>query len=172
MSDSLQSHGLWLLCPPLSPRVCSNSCLLSQWCYRTISSSVFSSSCLQAFPASGSFPVSQIFTSGSQRVGVSASMSVLPKNIQEWFPLGLTDWISLQSKGLLWVFSNATVQKHQLSLWFNSHIHTWLLEKPQLWLDRPLLVTLLILLLCRVHLAKCQAAWSTTWNQDCWEKYQ
>ena len=140
---------------------------------QTISSSVILfTSYLQSFPASGSFQMSQSFESGYQSFGISASASVLPKNIQEWFPLGLTDWISLQCKGLLWVFSNATVQKHQLSLWFNSHIHTWLLEKPQLWLDRPLLVTLLILLLCRVHRAKCQAAWSTTWNQDCWENYQ
>ena len=93
------------------------------------------SPCLQSFPASGSFPVSQFFTSGGQRIGVSASASVLPMNIQDWFPLGWTGWISLQSKGHSRVFSNITVQKHQffgtqLSLWSNSHIHTWLLEKP------------------------------------------
>ena len=93
------------------------------------------SSCLQSFPASGSFPMNQFFTSGGQRIGVSASASVLPLNIQDWFPLGWTDWISLQSKGLSRVFSNTTVQKHQffgaqLSLWSNSHIHIWLLEKP------------------------------------------
>ena len=98
--------------------------------------------CLQSFPASGSFPMTQFFTSGSQSSGASASASVLPMNIQDWFHLGLADFISLQSKGLSTVFS--TVQKHQcfgaqLSLWSNSHIHTWLLEKPQLWLDRPLL---------------------------------
>ena len=92
-------------------------------------------SCLQSFPASGSSPVSQFFTSGGQRIGVSASTSVLPMNIQDWFPLGLTGWISLQSKGLTRVFPNTTVQMHQLfgaqlSLQSNSHIHTWLLEKP------------------------------------------
>ena len=92
------------------------------------------SSCLQSFPASGSFPMSQLFSSGGQSIGTSASASALPMNIQDWFPLGLTDLI-LQSKGLSRVFSNTTVQKHQFfrvqpSLWSNSHIHTWLLEKP------------------------------------------
>ena len=97
------------------------------WCHPTISSSVDPfSSCLQSFPASGSFPVSQFFASGGQSIGVSASASVLPMNIQDWFPLGLTGWISLQSKGLSRVFSNITVQKHrffgaQLSLWSNCH---------------------------------------------------
>ena len=90
-------------------------------------------SCLQSFPASESFPMSQFFTSGGQSIEVSASASVLPVNIQDWFPLGWTGWISLQSKGLLRVFSNTTVQKHQffssqLSLWSNSHFHTWPLE--------------------------------------------
>ena len=98
------------------------------------------SSCPQSFPTSGSFPVSQFLTSGGQSIGASASASVLPMNIQNWFPLGLTGLISLQSKELSRVFSNTTVQKHQffgpqLSLWSNFHIHTWLLEKPQLWLD-------------------------------------
>ena len=93
------------------------------------------SSCPQSLPASGSFPVSQFFTSGGQRIGVSASASVLPMNIQDWSPLGGTGWISLQSKGLSKVFSNTTVQKHQffgaqLSSQSNSHIHTWPLEKP------------------------------------------
>ena len=142
MSNSLQPHGLQhtrLSCPSLSPGICSNSCPSSQWCHPTISSSVVPfSSCLQSFPASGSFPKSQFFTSGGQRIGASASASVLPMNIQDWFPLGLTDLITLQSKGLLRVFSSTTTQKHQLSvqpsLWFNSHIHTWLLEKPKLWL--------------------------------------
>ena len=100
-------------------------------------------SCLQSFPASGSFPMSRLFTSGGQSIGVSASASVLPMNTQDWSPLGWSGWISLQSKGLSRVFSNTTVQKHQffsaqLSLWSNSHIHTWLLEKAYLWLDRPL----------------------------------
>ena len=116
MSDSLQPHGLQharILCLSPSPRTCSNSCPLSQWFHSTISSSVIPfSSCLQPFPASGSFPVSQIFESGDQNIVSSASASVFPVNIQDWFPLGLTSWI-LQSKGLSRVFSNTTVQKHQ-----------------------------------------------------------
>ena len=136
---SLQSHGLQLTripCPPPTPRACSNSWQLSWWCHSTISSSVvLFSSCLQFFPASGSFPASQFFTSGGRNIAASVSASVLPMNIQDWFPLGLTGWISLQSKGLSRVFSNTTVQKHQFfgaqpSWWFSSHIHTWLLEKP------------------------------------------
>ena len=123
-------------CPSLSPGVCSNSYPLSQWCYTIISSSVPSFSFyLQSFLASGFFPVSQLFASGVQSIRASASASVLPMNIQSWFPLGLTGLISLQSKGLSRVFSNTTVQKHQFfsvqpSLWSNSHIQTWLLEKP------------------------------------------
>ena len=116
-SDSLRPHGpqhTRLPCPSPSPRVYPNWCPLSQWCHPTISSSVIPfSSCLQSFPASESFPVSQFFTSGGQRTGGSGSTSVLPMNIQDWFPLGWTGWISLQSKGLSWVFSNTTVQKHQ-----------------------------------------------------------
>ena len=114
----------------------SNSCPSSRWCHPAISSSVIPfSSCLQSFPASGSFPMSQLFTSGGQSIGASASASVLPMNIHDWFPLGLTDLISLQSKGFSRVFCNTTVQKHQffgtqLSLWSNSHICTRLLEKP------------------------------------------
>ena len=117
--------------PSPSPGACSDSCPLSQWYHPTISSSVVPfSSHLQAFPASGSFPMSQFFASGGQSIGVSASASVLPMNIQDWFPLGLTDWISLLSKGLSRVFSSTTVPKHQFfstqpSLWSNSHIHTW-----------------------------------------------
>ena len=132
--QGLQHTGL--PCPSPSPGVCSNSCPLSQWCLPTISSSVVPfSSCLQSFPRSRSLPVSQFFASGGQSIGASASASVLPMNIQNWFPLGWTGWISLQSKGLSRVFSNTPVQKHQffgaqLSLWFNSHICTWLLEKP------------------------------------------
>ena len=117
VSDSLWPHGLHharLSRPSLSPRVCSNSCPLSRWCHPTISSSAVPfSSCLQSFPASGSFPMSQFFESGDQSIGVSASASVLPMNIQGWFPLGLTALISLLSKGLSRVFSNTTVQKHQ-----------------------------------------------------------
>ena len=103
-----------LLCPPLSLGVCSDSCPLSRWCYPTISSSVVPfSSCPQSFPASGSFPVSQLFESNGQSIGVSASASVLPKNIEDWSPLGWTGWISLQSKGLSRVITNTTVWKHQ-----------------------------------------------------------
>ena len=137
VSKALQLHGrkhARLPCPSPTPGACSNSCPLSRWCHPTISSSVVPfSSCLQSFPASGSFPMSLFFTSSGQSVG--ASTSVLPMNIQDWFPLGLTDWISLPSKGLSRIFSNTTVQRHQLfgtelSLWSNSHIHTWLPEKP------------------------------------------
>ena len=117
VSDSLWSHGLEHArppCPPPTPIVYSKSSPLSQWCHPTISSSVVPfSSCLQSFPASGSFPMSQFFESGGQSIGVSSSASVLPMNIQDWFPLGWTGWISLQSKGLSRVFSNTTVQKHQ-----------------------------------------------------------
>ena len=101
-------------CPSPTPGAYSNSCPLSQWCHPNISSSAVPfSSCLQSFPVSGSFPVSQFFTSSSQSTGVSASSSVLPVNIQDWFPLGWTGWISLQSKRFSRVFSNTTVQKHQ-----------------------------------------------------------
>ena len=136
MSNSLLPHGLQqdrLPCPSPSPRVCSNSCPLSQWCHPTISSSVVPiSSHLQSFPASGSFPMSWLFPSGGQSIGASASASVFPKNIQGWFPLGQTGLNSLHSKGLSRVFSSTTVQNHQFfgtqpSLWSNSHIHTWLL---------------------------------------------
>ena len=139
MSDSLQPHGLQharLPYPSLSLRVCLNSCPLSQWCHPTISSpGIPFSSCPQSFPGSRSFQMSQLFTSGGQNIGVSASTSVLPKNTQDWSPLGWTGWVSMQSKGLSRVFSNTTVQKHQflgtqLSLYSNSHIHTWPLEKP------------------------------------------
>ena len=112
MSDSLRSHGLQharLPCPSTTPKVCSNSCPSSRWCHPTISSSVVPfSSCLQSFPASGSFPMSQYFSSGDQSIRVSASASVLPVNIQGWFPLGLTALITLLSKGLSRVFSSTT----------------------------------------------------------------
>ena len=137
MSDSMWPHGLQhtrLPCPSPNPRACSNSCPLNRWCHPTISSFVVPfSSRLQYFPASGSFPMSQFFTSGGQSIGASAS--ALPMNIQDWFSLGLTGLINLQSKGLSEVFSNTTVQKHQLfgaqlSSWSTSHIHTWPLEEP------------------------------------------
>ena len=117
MSTSLRPHGLQqarLPCPSSTPRAYSDSCPLSQWCHPTISFSVIPfSSCLQSFPMSGSFPVSLLFASGGQSIGVSASALVLPMNIQDWFPLGWTGLISLQSKGLSRVFSNTTIQKHQ-----------------------------------------------------------
>ena len=139
VSDSLQPHGLQhsrLSRPSLSPRVCSNPCPLSRWCHSTISSSAIPfSSCLQSFLASGSFLMSQFFTSGGQSIGALAPASVLPMNIRSWFPLGWTGWISVLAKGLSRIFSNTTVQKHQffstqLSLESSSHIHTWLLGKP------------------------------------------
>ena len=117
VSDSLWPHELQhtrLPCPSLSPTVCSNSCPLSWWCHPTISSSIIPFSFyLQSFPASGSFPVRWLFTSGDQSTGASAPASVLPMNIQGLFPSEWTGWISLQSKGLSRVFSNITVQKHQ-----------------------------------------------------------
>ena len=117
MSDSLRPHVLQhsrLPCPSPTRGACSNSFPLSHWCHPTISFSVVPfSSCLQSLPASRSFPLSQFFTPGGQSIGVSASISVLPMNIQDWFPLGLTGLISLLSKGLSRVFSNITVQKHQ-----------------------------------------------------------
>ena len=143
-SHSVMSNSLWphesqhtrSPCPSSTPRVHSNSYPSSRWCHLAISFSVIPfSSCPQSLPASGSFPMSQFFASRGQRIGVSASASVLPLNIQDWSPLGLTGLISLQSKGLSRVFSNITVQKHQffnaqLSSQSNSHIHTWPLEKP------------------------------------------
>ena len=141
---NLSTPGLPVCLSP-TPGVHSNSCPSSQWCHPAISSSLVPfSSCPQSLPASGSFPVSQLFAWGGQSIGVSALASVLSMNTQEWSPLGWTGWMSLQSKGLSGVFSNTTVQKHQffgsqLSSQFNSHIHTWPLEKPQPWLDGPLL---------------------------------
>ena len=136
--DYLRIHGLQharLPCPSPSPGASSNSCPLSWWCHPTISSSVIPlSSCFQSFPALGSFLMSHLFTSGDQSIGTSASAWDFPMNIRDWFPLGLTGWISLQSKGLSRVFSNTTVRKYQFliaqpSLWANFHIHIWLLEK-------------------------------------------
>ena len=113
----LQTHGLQharLASPSPTPGACSNSCPLGQWCHPMISpSAVPISSCLQSFQTSGSLPMSQFFASGGQSIGVSASASVLPINIRDWFPLGWTGWISLKSKGLSSIFSNTTVQKHQ-----------------------------------------------------------
>ena len=139
MSDSLQpheSHHARPPCPSPTPGVHSDSRPSSQWCHPAISSSVvLLSSCLQSLPASGSFPMSQLFAWGGQSTGVSALASFLPKKSRGWSPSEWTGWISLQSKGLSRVFSNTTVQKHQffgtqLSSQSNSHIRTWLLEKP------------------------------------------
>ena len=139
VSDSLWPPGLQhtrLPCLSLFSGVYSNSCLLNRWCYLTISSSAtLFSFCLQSFPASGSFPMSQLWVSGGQSTGASASPSALSMNIQGWFPLGLTGLISLQTMGLSRVFSSTIVHKHQFFgaqpfLWSNSHIYTWLLEKP------------------------------------------
>ena len=139
MSDSLWPHESQHArppCPSPTPGVHTNLCPSSKWCHSTISSSVVPFFCRpQSLPASGSFPRSQFFTSVGQRIAVSASAAVLPMNIQDWFPLGWTGWISLQTKGLSRVFSNTTVQKHQffgaqLSSQSKFHIHTWALEKP------------------------------------------
>ena len=117
LSNSLWHHGLQNarpLCPSPTARAYSNSCPLSWWCHAIFSSFVICfSSCLQSFPASGSFPISQFFAPGGQSIGVSASALLLPMKIQGWFPLGWTSWISLQSKGLSRVFSNTTVKKHK-----------------------------------------------------------
>ena len=116
MSDYLWPHGLQHARPPgpsPTPGVYSHVCPLSWWCHPTILSSAFHLSSFQSFPASGSFPMSQLFASGGQSIGVSTSASVPPMNIQDWSPLGWTGWISLQSKGLSRVFTNDTVQKHQ-----------------------------------------------------------
>ena len=137
MSNSLWPHELqhtMVPYPSPSPGAYSNSCPSSRWCHPTIASSVIPFSHLQAFPASGSFPVSQLFASGGQSIGASIPASVLPKNIQGWFPLGFADFISLLFKGLSRVFSNTTVQKRQFfgthpSLWSDSHNCTWLLKK-------------------------------------------
>ena len=141
-SRSAVSNSLWPHesqhtrppCPSQTPGVYSNLCPSSRWCHPTISSSVVPFSCPQSLPALGSFPMSQLFSSGGQSIGVSASASVVPMNIQDLSPLGWTGWISLKSKGLSRVF-NTIVQKHQffgtqLSSQSNFHIHTWPLEKP------------------------------------------
>ena len=138
ISSFLRPHGLQharLPCPSPIPQAYSDSCPSSWWCHPTISSSMIPFSHLQSFLASGSYPISQFFASGGQSIEVSASASVLPMNIQNWFPSGWTGLISLQSKGLSRVSSNTTIQKHQffgtqLSLESNSYIHTWPLEKP------------------------------------------
>ena len=139
MPDSLRPHESQHTrppCPSPTPKVYLNSCPLSQWCHPASSSSVTPFfSCPQSLPASGSFPMSQLYTRGGQSTGVSASASVLPMNTQNWSPLWWTGWIFLQSKGLSRIFSNTTIQRHkffsaQLSSQSKSHIHAWPLEKP------------------------------------------
>ena len=160
---TLWPHGVQhtkLPCPSQSPIVCSNSCPLNWWCHATISSSIVPfSSCLQSFPASGSFPISHFLVSGGQSIGVSVSASVLPMKIRGWFPLGLTALISLLYKRFSRVFSSTPAQKNQffgaqLSLWSNSHIQSWLLEKPQLWLGGPLPAKQ-----CLCFLIQCLVLW-------------
>ena len=144
MSNPLQPHGLQharLPCPSSALKLTQTHVHWVGDAIPTISSSIVPFSfCLQSYPALRSFPLSQFFISGGQSIGVSVSASVLPMNIQDWFPLGWTGWISMQAKGLSRVFSNTTVQKHQFfgtqfSSQSNFHIHSWLLEKSQLWLD-------------------------------------
>ena len=142
VSDSLRPHGLQHArppCPSPTPRVYSNSCPLSLWCHPTISSSVIPFfSRLQSFPASGYFQMSQLFASGGRSIGVSASTSVLPMNTQDWFPLGWTGWISLQSKGLSRVFSNTTVQKYQF---FSTQLSTVQLSHPYMTTGKTIALT-------------------------------
>ena len=156
MSYSLGPHGLQhadLPNPSPSPGTCLISCPLSWWCHPTISPSVLPFfACSQYFPTSGSFLTGQFFAPGGQSIGVSTSASVLPMNTQDRSPLGWTGWLSLQSTGLSGVFSNTTVQKHkffsaQPSIWSNSHIHTWLLEKPSITLTRWTFVSKVVSLL-------------------------
>ena len=139
VSDSLRPHGLQharLSCSSLSPGVCTSSCPLSWWCHPTIlSSATHMSSCPQSLPSSESFPMSQLFASDDQSIKVSASATVLPMDIQGWFPLGLTGLVSLLSKGIARVFTSTIIRKHhfftcQYSLWSSSYICAWLLEKP------------------------------------------
>ena len=140
MSNSLRPYRLQhtgLLCPSLSPGVCSDLCPLSQWCHPTISYRCPLFLLLSVFPSIRVFSVSWLFASGGQSIGTSVSASILPINIQCWFPLGLTSLIPLLTKGFSRVFSSTTVWKHrffgtQPFLWSSSHIHTWLLEKPKL----------------------------------------
>ena len=164
MSNSLWPHGLQharLPCPSPTPGVYPNPCPWSWWCHLTISSSVIPfSSYLQSFQASGSFPMSPFFASGGQSIGASASASVLPMNIQSWLPLGLTGLVSLLSRDSQ-ESSSTTVQKHQFfgtqpSLWSNSHIHMWLLEKTialTVWTFVSKRMSLLFNTLCRFVIA-------------------
>ena len=149
MSNSLQLHGLYrarLPCPPLSPGVCSNSCPLSKWCHPTISSSVIPfSSCFQSFPASGSFPMSQLFASGDQSIRASALASVLPMNIQDWFPLGLTGLISLLSKSLSVLLQH---QNSKASILWCSAFFTVHLSHPYITTGKTIVLTIWTFVSC------------------------
>ena len=165
MPDSLQRHGLQhsrLPCLSLSPRVCSNSCPLSRWCHPTISSSLIPfSSCLLCFPESGSFPMSWLFASGVQSIGVSAS--VLPMNMQGWFPLGLTDLISLLSK---WqVFSSTTVWNHQF---FSTAFFMVQLAHPYITTGKTKALTIRR----KNHSFVAVLIWSTLWEMLGWKKHK
>ena len=169
VSASLRPHGPQHAkppCPSPTPGVYSNSCPLSWWCHLTISSSLVPfSSHLQSFPESGSYPMSQFFVSGGQRIGVSASASVLPMNIQDWFPSGWPGWISLQSKGLSRVFSNTTVQKHQFfnvlsDIEMEARARSILREHPVPSLPAPSCLRLPPSPSCPLHLHPAAAWWS------------
>ena len=174
MSNSLQPHGLQHTrppCPSPSPGACSNSFPLSHWCHPTISSSVVPFSYLQSFPASGAFPKFWPFTSSGQSTGASATMSILPMNIQDWFPLGWTGWISLQSKWLSRVFSNTTVQKHhffgaQPSLWSSAHTYGPTFENLLLWghCSPPHCSHRLLATICELTFPQSQPGW--------WSRFQ
>ena len=144
-------------CPSPTPRACSNSCPLSWWCHPTISSSVVPFFCLQSFPPSGCFPINQFFASSGQNIGVSASASILPMNIQDWFPLGLTGLSSLQSKGLSRVFSNTTVQKHQF---FGTQFFIVQLSHPYMTTGKTVALTRLLLVKCCLCFLICCLGWS------------
>ena len=172
MSDSLHPHGLQhsrLPCPSPTPRACSNSCPSSLWCHPTISSFVIPfSSCLQSVPTAGSFSRTQFLASGDQSIGVSASASFLSMNTQNWFPLGLTGWITLQSKGFSRVFSNTTVQKDQSMTVYNkvivkTHVtNVWLVTKGERrWWTGRLGWTYVCVCVCDTH----TQYWYYIWNR-------
>ena len=172
MPDCFWPHGLQdarLSCPSPYSKVFSNSHPLSLWCHPTTSSSVVPFSCLQSFPASGSFPLSQFFTSGGQRIGASALASVLLVNIQGWFPLRLISLISLLTKGLSRVFSSTTVWKHELvhaqfSLWSNSHLYTYMTTGKTITLAiHHWMWTFILLLLC-IYLPPEKSVWRSRNN--------
>ena len=176
MSDSLWPHEPQHSSPPCpspTPRVCSNPYPLSQWCHQIISSSAVPFPFHpQSFPASGSFQMSQFFTSRGQSIGVSASTSVLPMNIQGWFPLGWTGWITLQSKGLSRVSSNTTVQKHrffstQLSLWSSSHMTTGKTIALIRWTYVGKVMSLLFNMLSRLFITFLPRSKSVFWFHGC-----